>query len=97
MAVAFWLIAGCTGNASATSTVEAHIVHTWVGDLTVSLVAPDGTVYPLRSPSGGSADNIDANFTANLSSEVRNGTWNLRVQDGATADAGFINTWTLNL
>jgi Zn-dependent metalloprotease/subtilisin-like proprotein convertase family protein len=90
-------IAGCTGNASATSTVEVHIVHTWVGDLTVSLVAPDGTVYLLRSPSGGSADNIDANFTANLSSEVRNGTWNLRVQDSATADTGFINTWTLNL
>jgi len=90
-------ISGCTGNASATSTVEVHIVHTFVGDLVVSLVAPDGTVYTLRNRTGGSADNIDQTFTVNLSSEVRNGTWNLRVQDAAAQDTGFINSWTLTL
>jgi subtilisin-like proprotein convertase family protein len=74
-----------------------HIVHTYVGDLVVSLVAPDGSVYTLRNRTGGSADNIDQTFTANLSAEVRNGTWNLRVQDAGPADVGFINTWTLTL
>ncbi|MFC4133352.1 M28 family peptidase [Hamadaea flava] len=90
-------IAGCTGNAGSTSTVEVHIVHTYVGDLVVSLVAPDGSVYALRNRTGGSADNIDQTFTVNLSTEVRNGTWNLRVQDAASADTGYINSWTLTL
>jgi Zn-dependent metalloprotease/subtilisin-like proprotein convertase family protein len=90
-------ISGCAGNASATSTVEVHIVHTYRGDLVVSLVAPDGTAYTLLNRSGGSADNVDQTFTTNLSSEVANGTWRLRVQDAASADTGFINSWTLNL
>jgi subtilisin-like proprotein convertase family protein len=86
-----------THTPSTTSTVEVHIVHTYVGDLVVSLVAPDGTVYTLRSRTGGSADNIDATFTANLSSETANGTWRLRVQDAASLDTGYINSWTLSL
>jgi subtilisin-like proprotein convertase family protein len=90
-------ISGCTGNASATSTVEVHIVHTYRGDLVVALVAPDGTAYTLLNRSGGSADNVDQTFTVNLSSEVANGTWRLRVQDAASGDTGYINTWTLNL
>jgi len=90
-------ISGCSGNASATSTVEVHIVHTWRGDLVVSVVAPDGSAYVLLNRSGGSADNVDQTFTVNLSSEVRNGTWRLRVQDAAAADTGFINSWTLTL
>ncbi|WP_290863854.1 proprotein convertase P-domain-containing protein [Hamadaea sp.] len=90
-------ISGCSGNASSTSTVEVHIVHTYIGDLVVSLVAPDGSVYTLQNRTGGSADNIDTTYTVNLSSEVRNGTWNLRVQDAASADTGYINSWTLTL
>jgi alpha-glucosidase len=90
-------ISGCTGNASATSTVEVHIVHTWTGDLIVSLIAPDGSAYVLRSNTGGDTDNIDQTFTVNLTSETRNGTWNLRVQDTASLDTGYINSWTLTL
>jgi subtilisin family serine protease len=90
--------AGCTGNASATSTAEVHIKHTWRGDLVVDLVAPDGTAYRLKnSSSSDSADNVDQTFTANLSTEVRNGTWQLRVQDVARQDVGTIDTWTLTL
>ncbi|HCT81857.1 MAG TPA: hypothetical protein DGT23_35815, partial [Micromonosporaceae bacterium] len=29
--------------------------------------------------------------------EVANGTWRLRVQDAASIDTGYINTWTLTL
>ena len=90
-------INGCGRNASATSTVEVHIVHTYVGDLVVSLVAPDGTVYQLRSRTGGSADNIDTTFTTNLSTEAADGTWRLRVQDAASLDTGHIDSWTLTL
>jgi subtilisin-like proprotein convertase family protein len=90
-------ISGCTGNASPTSTAEVHIVHTYRGDLVVSLIAPDGSVYTLLNRSGGSADNVDQTFTVNLSTEARNGTWRLRVQDAAAIDTGFINSWTLTL
>ncbi|MGE5828988.1 MAG: proprotein convertase P-domain-containing protein [Micromonosporaceae bacterium] len=90
-------INGCAGNASATSTVEVHIVHTFIGDLIVNLVAPDGTLYLLHNRTGGSTQNIDQTYTVNLSSEVANGTWKLRVQDAAALDSGFIDSWTLNL
>ncbi len=90
-------ISGCTGNASATSTVEVHIRHTYIGDLVVSLVAPDGTVYTLHNRTGSGTDNIDKTYTVNLSSELRNGTWKLRVQDAAAQDVGTIDTWTLAL
>ncbi|MFF3868276.1 proprotein convertase P-domain-containing protein [Micromonospora sp. NPDC001898] len=90
-------IAGCAGNASATSTVAVDIVHTYIGDLVVSLVAPDGSVYALHNRTGGSTDNINQTYTVNLASEVRAGTWTLRVQDAAAGDVGYINSWTVAL
>jgi secreted trypsin-like serine protease len=90
-------VSGCTGNASASSTVAVNIQHTYIGDLKVDLIAPDGSVYVLHNRSGGSADNINKTYTVNLSSEVRNGTWRLRVNDNANADTGKLDTWTLNL
>jgi aminopeptidase S len=91
------IISGCPGNASATATVEAHIVHTYVGDLHVTLIAPDGSTYLLHNRAGGSADNIDRTYTVDLSSEPANGTWKLRVQDAAAADVGRIDSWTIDL
>jgi len=90
-------ISGCTGNASASSTVEVHIVHTYIGDLVVDLVAPDGSVYNLHNRAGGGTDNIDRTYTVNLSSEAANGTWNLRVRDAASLDTGYIRSWTLDV
>ncbi|OKK20532.1 peptidase M4 [Streptomyces sp. CB00455] len=84
-----------TGNAPSTLKVDVNIVHTYVGDLRVDLVAPDGTVYNLRNRTGGSADNIVQTFTVNASSEVANGVWKLRVADLASADTGYINSWKL--
>jgi aminopeptidase S len=90
-------IAGCTGNASTTATVEVHLQHTYIGDLVVTLIAPDGSTYPLHNRAGGGTDNLDHTYTLNLSSEPANGTWRLRVQDAASADVGRIDSWTLNL
>ncbi|WDZ86968.1 S8 family peptidase [Micromonospora cathayae] len=91
------VVSGCTGNASATSTVAVNIVHTYIGDLVVTLVAPDGSTYVLHNRAGGSADNINTTYPVNLSSEARNGTWTLRVQDAAAGDVGYLNSWTLGL
>jgi subtilisin-like proprotein convertase family protein len=91
------VIAGCTGTASPTSTVEVHITHTYRGDLVVTLLAPDGSAYVLHNRTGGSADNLDTIDTVNLSSEARNGTWVLQVRDAASSDSGTLNRWTLTL
>jgi subtilisin family serine protease len=90
-------ISGCSGNASSAATVEVHIIHTWIGDLVVDLVAPDGSVYNLHNRSGGSADNIHTTYTRNLSGEVANGTWRLRARDWAGLDVGHIDSWTLDI
>ncbi|WP_203915471.1 M14 family zinc carboxypeptidase, partial [Rhizocola hellebori] len=91
------VIAGCGGNASTTSTAAVNIMHTYKGDLIVNLVAPDGSLYLLHNRAGGSTDNIIQTFTVNLGGEAADGTWRLRVQDAASLDTGFINTWTLTL
>ncbi|MFD7083672.1 M28 family metallopeptidase [Streptomyces sp. NPDC002181] len=88
-------VSGVTGNAPATTKVDVNIVHTYIGDLVVDLVAPDGTVYNLHNRSGGSADNLVKSYTVNASSEVANGVWNLRVKDGAAQDTGYINSWKI--
>ncbi|WP_436499713.1 EndoS/ChiA family endoglycosidase [Actinokineospora sp. HUAS TT18] len=90
-------LSNCPGSASATASVEVHIQHTYIGDLVVSLVAPDGSIYVLQNRSGGSTDNIDKTYAVNLSVELANGTWKLRVRDAARTDVGKIDTWTLRL
>jgi carboxypeptidase T len=82
-------------NAPSDAAVAVNIVHTYIGDLKVDLVAPDGSVYVLHNRSGGSADNINRTFTVNLSSEVKNGTWKLRVNDNYANDTGYIDSWSL--
>ncbi|MBX3712527.1 MAG: proprotein convertase P-domain-containing protein [Lysobacter sp.] len=88
-------VSGRSGNASSTTPVAVNIVHTYIGDLKVDLVAPDGSVYVLHNRSGGSADNIVQTYTVNLSSEPLNGTWKLRVNDNANADTGYIDSWSI--
>jgi hypothetical protein len=90
-------ISGCAGNASATATVQVQIAHTFIGDLVVTLVAPDGSTYVLHNRTGGSTDDIDQTYTVNLSSEPADGTWRLRVRDAAPADVGRIDSWTIAL
>ncbi|MFD9222427.1 M28 family metallopeptidase [Streptomyces sp. NPDC060064] len=89
-------VTGRTGNAPATLKAGVDIIHTWRGDLVVDLVAPDGTVYNLKPfSSSDSADNVQATYTVNASSEVANGAWKLRVQDKAAQDTGYINSFKL--
>jgi Zn-dependent metalloprotease len=89
-------VSGRTGNAPSNLAVAVDIVHTYIGDLRVQLIAPDGTAYTLKAyGTGGSTDNLNTTYTVNASSEVANGTWQLRVQDNAAQDTGYINSWKL--
>ncbi|MGJ0153068.1 S8 family peptidase [Streptomyces sp. CH8.1] len=89
-------VSGVVGNAPTTLKVPVDIKHTYIGDLKIDLVAPDGSVYTLHNRSGGDADNIVRTFTVNASSEAApNGTWKLRVNDNANGDTGKIDSWAL--
>jgi carboxypeptidase T len=88
-------VSGRTGNAPSNASVTVAIVHTYQGDLKVDLVAPDGTLYNIHNRTGGGTDNINKTVTLNLSSELLNGTWNLRVNDNAGGDTGRIDSWSI--
>jgi subtilisin family serine protease len=91
-------ISGCGRSASSSSTIAVDITHTYRGDLTVALIAPDGTSYSLKSSSSSdSADNVQTTYTANLSSEAADGAWKLSVRDVYSSDTGTIGSWTLTV
>ena len=52
-------VAGRTGNGLATTSVTVSIVHPYIGDLVVDLIAPDGSVYNIHNMTGDSTDNIN--------------------------------------
>lgn len=87
-------VSGRSGTA-APITIAVDIRHTYIGDLLVQLVAPDGSLYTLSNRAGGSADNIIKSYNGNLTSENKNGTWKLRVNDNAGGDTGLINSWSV--
>ncbi|MFE9257707.1 S8 family serine peptidase [Streptomyces sp. NPDC006879] len=89
-------VTGVSGSAPATLKVGVDIKHTYRGDLVISLVAPDGSVYLLEDfRNNDSADDVNKTYTVNASSEAANGTWKLRVSDNATYDTGKIDAWSL--
>ena len=88
-------VTGRSGNAPINTPVAVNIVHTYIGDLKVSLIAPDGTAYVLHNRTGNSADNINQTYIVNLSTETLNGNWRLRVNDNSNADTGRIDSWSI--
>jgi secreted trypsin-like serine protease len=91
-------IAECSGNATANARVEVSVTHPFRGDVVIDLLAPDGSVYKLKAMNGSDgADNINATYQVNLSSEASNGTWRLRVQDKFRGDVGTLESWKLTV
>jgi subtilisin-like proprotein convertase family protein len=82
--------------------VHVDIQHTYIGDLIVRLVAPDGTRIDLHRREGGGADNLIRTFeesslpalAALLGTDIR-GTWTLEVSDHARFDVGRLRRWFL--
>ena len=88
-------VSGRGGQASASTQVDVDVRHTYIGDLRVDLIAPDGSVYPLHNRSGGSTDNIIRAYTVDLSSEGLDGTWRLRATDRGRGDTGRLESWSV--
>jgi subtilisin-like proprotein convertase family protein len=84
--------------------VSVDITHSYIGDLMVSLISPSGTMVPLHDRSGGSANDLHAEFDIHfvpglhaLYGELVNGEWILHVQDLAPADRGRLKSWSLDI
>lgn len=84
--------------------VSVDITHTYIGDLTVTLVSPAGTAIALHKGTGGSQDNLIATYKVATTSGLQTlrgqpvqGAWKLRVADTAAVDIGKLNLWALKI
>ncbi len=75
------------------------IEHTWIGDLTVRLVHPDGSVAVIHDKTGDDADDIviEAQRIEAFAGKPAAGTWVLEVVDTAGGDLGTLVGWSLDL
>ena len=80
-----------------TITVGVDIKHTYIGDLRIDLVAPNGSSYRLKDASNDSSDDILKNYNVNVGSTPYNGQWSLRVYDSYNGDTGKIDKWSITL
>ncbi|MFF5204489.1 S8 family serine peptidase [Streptosporangium sp. NPDC000396] len=89
-------VSGCPGSGSVAARVTVNARHTYRGDLAVDLIAPGGTVHPLKAadPDDSAAD-LTAEYAVDLTSETRDGVWRLRVRDAYKTDTGTIVSWSL--
>lgn len=88
-----------SGNGSITSVaVEVGITHSYRGDLTVTLVHPDGTEAVLVDKAGGGSADIDERFeTSAFNGRPAAGPWTLRVVDNFQGDTGTLDVWLLEV
>ncbi|MFJ8311216.1 MULTISPECIES: M4 family metallopeptidase [unclassified Streptomyces] len=89
-------VTGITGNAPSALKVGVKITHTYIGDLQIDLVAPNGKSFRLQNSSSDSTANLDKTFTVNASTVAANGTWKLKVQDKSPQDIGTITGFKLS-
>lgn len=83
--------------------VRVEIRHTYIGDLRVDLIAPDGSSVVLHNHSGGSADDLVRTYSPQTVPALRalldrpiRGRWQLRVVDRFRFDVGRLHMWRLS-
>ena len=77
--------------------VAIDITHTYIGDLKIDLIAPDGTTKTLHNYSDGGEDDIDQTYAPSFGSIPISGVWILQIHDNYYADSGVLNSWTLTI
>jgi subtilisin-like proprotein convertase family protein len=84
--------------------VSVDIAHTWIGDLTVTLIAPSGEEVKLHDRSGSSTNDIVKTYDTNIAPGLQSlvgmgvqGEWKLKVADHASRDIGTLNQWGLEI
>jgi subtilisin-like proprotein convertase family protein len=84
--------------------VSVDIIHTYIGDLVVELVAPSGQSAILHNRAGRGKDNLkmvydssNASALPTLVGQEINGDWRLTIRDLAAVDTGTLEKWTLKI
>jgi subtilisin family serine protease len=91
-------ISGCPGRASRSVALTVVIVHPRRGDLSIQLVAPDGSRRAVRvARRSDRGANLTTTYRIDLSARNRNGTWRLRVHDGRRGAHGYLDAWSVVL
>jgi subtilisin-like proprotein convertase family protein len=77
--------------------VTVNITHTWIGDLIVTLVGPDGSTKVLHNRAGRNTHDIHQTYQV-LEAVGKNtaGAWQLKVADVDAADVGVLQSWSLD-
>ncbi|MFB6654163.1 S8 family serine peptidase [Streptomyces microflavus] len=94
-AVGSSIVVNRSGYGPANLKVNVKIKHPYRGDLKISLVAPGGTVFALRSADKVKGKDLTATYTVNASRVLAKGTWKLQVTDAETGDTGYLDAWGL--
>ncbi len=78
--------------------VDLSLYHTWIGDLSITLRCPSGTVATLHNHAGGSNEDILRTFQVTAcNGQSAQGEWTLRVADTVGGDEGTLNFWGLHI
>jgi subtilisin-like proprotein convertase family protein len=81
-----------------------NAIHTWDADLTITLIAPDGTTVTLVSGAGGDGDDFNATCFSDSGSSILSGTAPFSGQFKSMGQLGMVNNgqnpngvWTLHI
>lgn len=86
--------------------VHVKLRHSYLGDVIIRLVHPDGTQITLQDRDGGTGDDLDVIFGLNgqavtelakLAGKQAAGTWKVLVEDTAAQDEGTLDSVSLTL
>lgn len=74
--------------------ISVNIKHSFIGDLQIQVVAPDGKLATLHQRAGGSADDLVKSYEVTNTLKAQNsGTYRLSVKDLAKKDIGQLVSW----
>ena len=90
--------------------IEMNLTHTYIGDLTIDVTSPSGTVVRLHDRSGGGDDDMSMYYDeeggdlpegpgmlSDFEGEIVTGTWRMDVHDHAGADQGSLDHFALKI
>ncbi|WP_186442675.1 proprotein convertase P-domain-containing protein [Lysobacter antibioticus] len=87
-------VGGANGNGGI-ARVSYRVSHPHRSDLKIELIAPDGRAYLLRDHHNGPI-NPSPELRLDLTDQVANGVWKLRVTDDVLGGSGTLLHWTLD-
>ena len=82
-------------GASGVINVGVDIKHTYIGDLVITLVAPNGTAFRLKNASLDPTDNLLTTYSFDTGLLESSGVWYLVIYDAALYDTGYLDSWNI--